>query len=84
MVLYKHGIAYIEREGTVLDSTTIDLFFKSSEMNDVLKSLTVLDLNGGIISSISYAANRDTQSQLNDVAIRLDGYYYFLYFLLKL
>ena len=58
VVLFKHGISYIEREGQVDNDKQIDLYFKASEMNDVLKSLTVMDLNDGIISSISYQANQ--------------------------
>lgn len=71
VVLFKHGVAYIEREGTVTDDQEIKLFFKSTEMNDVLKSLTAIDLDGGIISSISYAANRSVNDLLQDVAINL-------------
>ncbi len=58
VVLYKHGVAYFERRGTVEDNQQVDIFFKSEEMNDVLKSLTVLDLNKGDIASISYDANQ--------------------------
>lgn len=71
VVLYKHGVAYLEREGKVKDLSRIHLYFKSEDMNDVLKSLTVLDLNGGIISSISYAANRSVQDQLNDINLHI-------------
>jgi hypothetical protein len=71
VVLYKHGVAYVEREGKVKDNSRINLFFKSEEMNDVLKSLTTLDLNGGIISSITYAANRSVADQLNDIQLRI-------------
>ena len=65
--LLKNGIAYMEREGKVVDNTVIDLYFKSSEMNDVLKSLTALDLNGGIISSISYAANQSASGMSHSI-----------------
>jgi hypothetical protein len=58
VVLYKHGVAFFEREGEVNGNVDIDLFFKSAEMNDILKSLTALDLSGGSISSISYTANQ--------------------------
>jgi 2-methylaconitate cis-trans-isomerase PrpF len=58
VVLFKHGVSYVEREGQVVNDSQIELYFRASEMNDVLKSLTVLDLDGGIISSISYQANQ--------------------------
>lgn len=71
VVLYKHGVGYFERRGDVDGEATIRLQFKSGEMNDVLKSLTVLDLSGGIISSISYESTKPVERQLEDIAIRL-------------
>jgi hypothetical protein len=41
VVLFKHGVAHVEREGFVADDQAVDLLFRQSEMNDVLKSLTV-------------------------------------------
>lgn len=74
VVLFKHGVGYFEREGSVEGDASIDLAFKAAEMNDVLKSLTVLDLGEGHISSISYESTLPTEKRLEDVAIRLpDG-----------
>jgi hypothetical protein len=71
VVLFKHGVGYFEREGNVEGDTSIDLAFKAAEMNDVLKSLTVLDLGEGHIASISYESTLPTEKRLEDVAIRL-------------
>ena len=71
IVLYKHGVGYFERRGKVEDDATVDLQFKASEMNDVLKSLTVLDLGGGIVASISYESTKPVERQLEDISIRL-------------
>lgn len=74
VVLYKHGVGYFEREGEVDGDAAVELQFKSGEMNDVLKSLTVLDLGGGIVSSISYESTEPVERQLEDIAIRVpDG-----------
>lgn len=74
VVLFKHGVGYFERAGQVRGDVSIDLGFKASEMNDVLKSLTLLDSGGGHVSSISYESTQPTDKQLEDVAIRLsDG-----------
>lgn len=43
IVLYRHGIAYFERQGTVADGEEARLEFKNSDMNDILKSLVVTD-----------------------------------------
>jgi len=71
IVLYKHGVGYFERQGQVQGDATVDLHFKASEMNDVLKSLTVLDLSGGLIASISYESTKPVEKQLEDISIRL-------------
>ncbi|RKZ42182.1 MAG: hypothetical protein DRQ49_02730 [Gammaproteobacteria bacterium] len=71
VVLFKHGVGYFEREGQVKGDASIDLHFRASEMNDVLKSLTVLDLNDGLITSISYESTLSLEEQLKDIAIRL-------------
>jgi hypothetical protein len=50
VVLFKHGVGHFEREGQIKGDASIDLYFRVSEMNDVLKSLTVLDLGEGFIT----------------------------------
>lgn len=71
IILYKHGVGYFERVGEVEGSATIDLHFRRQEMNDVLKSLTTIDLDGGIIGSISYESYESVEHKLKDIAIRL-------------
>ena len=44
VTLYKHGVGYFERQGQVADNQTITFLFDAGQMNDVLKSLVVLDL----------------------------------------
>ena len=64
VTLYKHGIGYFEREGSVPAGEEVRLDFKNNEMNDVLKSLIVLDANGGKISGIRYDSNATLDQQL--------------------
>ena len=66
VILYKHGIASFERVVQVKDNESISLYFKQSEMNDVLKSLTVIDANGGSISSISYDNNKPIDRRISE------------------
>ena len=73
VVLYKHGVGFFEREGRVNGSAEIELAFKTSDVSDVLKSLTVLDLDGGHISSISYDALTPAEKLLEDIAIGAPG-----------
>jgi hypothetical protein len=66
VVLYKHGIGYFEREGTVPQGEEARLDFKNSEMNDILKSLVVKDGNGGQIFGIRYDSNASLEDQLKE------------------
>jgi hypothetical protein len=58
VVLYKHGVGYFERRGKVSGSETLLFDFKARDMNDVLKSMTVLDLSGGSVSAVSYDSTK--------------------------
>src|SRR5581483_9861221 len=49
VVLYKNGVGYFEHQGPVRNSQDVSIGFTSGQLNDVLKSLTVLDLDGGRI-----------------------------------
>lgn len=71
VVLFKHGVGYFERHGTITGEAAVELSFRASEMNDVLKSLTVLDLDGGAVSSISYESTQPLSKQLEDFAIHI-------------
>src|SRR3954463_12879241 len=71
VVLYKHGVGHFEREGAVEGDVTLSLTFKQSEVSDVLKSLTVLDLDGGHVASVSYDSTKPLEQLLADVALTI-------------
>ncbi|MBI3411667.1 MAG: hypothetical protein HY040_25335 [Planctomycetes bacterium] len=71
VVLYKHGIGYFEREGKVENEARLALTFKQAEVSDVLKSLTVLDLDGGHIASVSYDSTKPLEQLLAEVALNI-------------
>src|SRR5215475_1755690 len=54
VVLYKNGVGYFEHVGRLRDSQDVHIDFTSAQLNDVLKSLTVLDLGGGRITGVDY------------------------------
>ncbi|HEX7698991.1 MAG TPA: carboxypeptidase-like regulatory domain-containing protein, partial [Candidatus Acidoferrum sp.] len=54
VVLYKNGVGYFEHLGHVRGSQGVHIDFTSAQLNDVLKSLTVLDLSGGRITGVDY------------------------------
>ncbi|QRN96305.1 hypothetical protein JRI60_46055 [Archangium violaceum] len=71
VVLYKHGVGYFERRGRVSGSDTLHFDFKARDMNDVLKSMTVLDLSGGSVSAVSYDSTKPLEQLLQEATIRI-------------
>ena len=54
VVLYKNGVGYFEHLGRVRGNQDVTIDFTSGQLNDVLKSLTILDLGKGRITGVSY------------------------------
>jgi hypothetical protein len=69
VVLYKNGVGYFEHLGRVKDNQTVPISFTSGQLNDVLKSLTVLDLDGGRITGVQYDSTDPIQKQLGDLRL---------------
>lgn len=71
VVLYKHGVAYFGRAGDLKAGETAQLAFKSAEMNDVLKSLTVSDGAGGKVSAVRYDSAEPLDRKLAEFPVRV-------------
>jgi hypothetical protein len=54
VVLYKNGVGYFEHVGRVRGSQSVTIDFNTAQLNDVLQSLTTLDLGGGQIADVSF------------------------------
>src|SRR5947209_6006280 len=54
VVLFSSGVGYFEHFGTVDGSGSAELRFKTQQVNDILKSLILQDLDGGHVTTISY------------------------------
>src|SRR5436190_23714063 len=54
VVLFSSGVGYFQREGTVEGSQRVDLTFPAQDINDLIKSLTLRDLDGGHVSAVSF------------------------------
>jgi hypothetical protein len=71
VVLFQHGVGYFERSGTVEGNQTIELLFKADQMNDLLKSLTTIDLDGGSFSVLNYESEDPFERRLADINIEI-------------
>src|SRR5947207_3198778 len=54
VVLFSSGVGYFEHFGTVQGDGSTQLRFKTNQINDILKSLVLQDLDGGKVSTITY------------------------------
>jgi hypothetical protein len=64
VILYKSGVGYFEHLGSVTGSADVTIQFTTAQLNDVLQSLTALDLDGGSVANISYNSVAPIEQQL--------------------
>jgi len=69
VVLYKSGVGYFEHLGRVQGDQTVTIDFTSGQLDDALKSLTALDLDGGRVVGVSYNSEAALDRRL--AALRL-------------
>jgi hypothetical protein len=54
VVLFSSGVGYFEHSGMVRGNSATQLRFRTSQINDILKSIMLQDQDGGRIGAISY------------------------------
>ncbi len=71
VVLYKSGVGYFEHVGRISGSQTVTIDLTSGQLDDVLKSLTSLDLGGGQVTGITYNSQAPIDQRLRTLRIPL-------------
>ena len=71
VILYKHGVAFFERSGDLASGESAKLDFKATDMDDVLKSLTVEEAGGGKITGVRYDSSQPLANRLADFPFKL-------------
>jgi hypothetical protein len=69
VVLYKNGIGYFEHVGRVRGNQSLTIDFNTAQLNDVLKSLTTIDLGGGRIADVSFNSEAPFAQRLGALAL---------------
>ncbi|MGH9855647.1 MAG: hypothetical protein ACREBD_37915, partial [Blastocatellia bacterium] len=72
-ILYSNGVAYFERRGEVTGRAEINLSFKQSQVDDVLKSLVVLDLGRGRVGAVSYNSSAPPSARLGEIPFSIEA-----------
>lgn len=71
VTLYKHGIGYFERRGAVSAPNSVELQCGPDEIDDMLKSLLVLNQGGGRVSAVTYESSKPLEERLNEFGFDL-------------
>ena len=71
ITLYRSGVGSFERRGAVEGDMDIQLSVDAELVNDILKSMVLLDLGGGRIESASYASREPLERRLASFAVDL-------------
>lgn len=66
VVLYQNGVGYFEREGT-LEGDRLTLQVRPSQINDLLKSLTIVDRSDGRAVSVSLPLEKNADQVLSEL-----------------
>ena len=73
VVLFSSGVGYFQREGQIDGDARVDLSFPVSDINDLIKSMVLRDLDGGHISAVSYDSNAPVEKTLQSFAVNLSA-----------
>src|SRR5688572_19391681 len=71
VVLYKSGVGYFEHVGRVSGAQTVSIDLTSGQLDDVLKSLTTVDLGGGQVTGITFNTEAPIEEQLRKLRLPL-------------
>lgn len=71
ITLYRSGVGYFEREGDIQGDAIVQLRFNTEQINDIIKSMVVLDRAGGRIDAISYGSKEPIARRLASFGVNI-------------
>src|SRR5436309_2926074 len=73
VVLYSSGVGYFEHFGNVKGTVSTELRFKTAQINDILKSLVLEDLDKGKISVVTYPSQDPLSKTLKSFQVDISA-----------
>ncbi len=74
VTLFSSGVAYTQREGSIdAGEATVPLTFRTNQINDILKSLVLLDEEGGALPAI-YPSQDPVERTLQSFAVDVSAF----------
>jgi hypothetical protein len=71
--LFSSGVGFFQRQGEVEGDARIDLTFPVQDVNDLLKSMVLNDLDGGRVGTVAYDSPDPIDKTLRSFAINFTG-----------
>ncbi|GDX97116.1 hypothetical protein LBMAG47_27810 [Planctomycetia bacterium] len=71
VVLFTSGVGFFQHTGKLTDDATVEMKFPAADVNDLLKSMVLEDLDGGSVSTVSYASRDPITKTLGTFAVNL-------------
>lgn len=71
VVLYKNGVGYFEHIGRARGNQEFEIKFTTAQLNDVLKSLTLVDYGGGQITGVRYNSIAPLSQRLSTLRVQI-------------
>lgn len=69
VMLFSSGVGYFEHTGMVRGSGSTELRFKTSQINDILKSLVLSDEGGGRVTGVTYPSQNPIERTLASFSV---------------
>lgn len=70
-VLFTSGVAYFERAAEISGTAQAELAFKTEQINDLIKSLVLIDEGGGKITAVTYEPRDPLERTLKSFSVDL-------------
>jgi hypothetical protein len=69
ITLFTSGVGFFQREGEVTGDTSVELSFRTEQINDLLKSMVLQDYGGGKIAPVVFGSPEPIEHTLKSFAI---------------
>jgi hypothetical protein len=73
IVLFSSGVGYFEHMGSITGNGDTELRFKTNQINDILKSLVLQDLDGGKVGAVVYPSQDPLAKTLRSFQLDLSN-----------
>src|SRR5262245_34383469 len=73
VVLFSSGVGYFEHLGSITGNGSTELRFKTNQINDILKSLVLQDLDGGQVGAVVYPSQDPLSKTLRSFQVDLSN-----------